>query len=88
MTLVPFTTQWAKSKGKYRQRPDLVTFTWVNTDFFSAPTKVSQVTELFFEDRFFDIFTKKKPNLEKYLKGFKWSDFTATEMKNFFQKLK
>ena len=56
-------------------------------------TKVSQLTGLFFGDPFFDMLCEETniyylQNQEKYVtgcKGSKWSDVTATEMKNFFQ---
>ena len=88
---------------------DLAVSTWVKTDnapnfgpctgnpgvkqIPSAPTKVSQVTELFFGDTFFFDMLCEEMNLyylqnqEKYVtgsKGLKWSDVTAVEMKKIF----
>ena len=59
----------------------------------SDPTKVSQVTGLFFGDTFFDMLCEETnlyylQNHEKYVTGskvLKWSDVTAAEKKIFFQ---
>jgi len=58
----------------------------------SDPTKVSQITGLFFGDTFFDMLCEETniyylQNQEKYVtvsKGLKWSDVTVAEMNFFF----
>jgi hypothetical protein len=58
----------------------------------SAPTKVSEIEELFFGDNFFEMLCKESSlyylqNQGKYdssSKGLKWVDVSVAEMKTFF----